>query len=266
MANSRELCESLRERLDIRNRKYRFVTYRDCFVGCEAVSAMIDNGYAQDREDAIRLGNLLVQEGYIEHVTKDHTFKDDKLFYRFVSPKEEPFLSVNVGMKKRNSGDFSTGGTNKNDVMKAAVAQFHHGFQPNHTRTDNRKRELKYFSGGELVGWLLQATGLEKDKQAQALGQLLLDTHQIFDIEEEPSAGARFHNTGLYAKHTAETEWYRQELKSRGETIPRPYIVDIHPNGDLSLFGMTPDTTKHALRAVCAVLTACLVHVLVYGG
>jgi hypothetical protein len=43
---------------------------------------------AVSTEDAIRLGTLLLDSGYIAHTTRDHTFKDEHLFYVFVQDEE----------------------------------------------------------------------------------------------------------------------------------------------------------------------------------
>lgn len=34
-------------------------------------------------EDALALGNSLIDGGHMNHVVKDHRFKNEKLFYRF---------------------------------------------------------------------------------------------------------------------------------------------------------------------------------------
>ncbi len=39
-----ELSKVLKEKLDIKDRKYRFKTYKKCFVGKDCVKFLIENG------------------------------------------------------------------------------------------------------------------------------------------------------------------------------------------------------------------------------
>ncbi len=66
----------------IQERRYRFNTYANCFVGSEAVDWLMHHQKAT-REEAIRLGQTLVDRGIIHHVLDEHPFADGHLFYRF---------------------------------------------------------------------------------------------------------------------------------------------------------------------------------------
>jgi len=68
--------------VEIRDRRFGLHVYTHCFVGSEAVRWFTQQQLAS-REEAIKLGRLLVERGIIHHVTDEHTFKDDYLFYRF---------------------------------------------------------------------------------------------------------------------------------------------------------------------------------------
>jgi pyruvate/2-oxoglutarate dehydrogenase complex dihydrolipoamide dehydrogenase (E3) component len=85
-----ELTVRLKRVLDIRDRKYGFPskTYRKCFVGSEAVAQLIKEGIAVDEEDAVRIGNMLLNAGSIHHVLDAHPFKNEELFYRFLSDED----------------------------------------------------------------------------------------------------------------------------------------------------------------------------------
>mmetsp|Transcript_16424 Transcript_16424/g.19617 ORF Transcript_16424/g.19617 Transcript_16424/m.19617 type:complete len:389 (+) Transcript_16424:110-1276(+) len=65
-------------------RRYNFKKYHNCFVGSEAVSWLVEKKISPDREAAVELGNLMLKEGILHHVTHEHAFKDEKLFYRFI--------------------------------------------------------------------------------------------------------------------------------------------------------------------------------------
>lgn len=57
-------------------------------LGAEWLSApqvrwLIAAKHARDEKEALALGNLIADLGLIEHVTRDHVFKNEHLFYHF---------------------------------------------------------------------------------------------------------------------------------------------------------------------------------------
>jgi len=88
-----ELAWDLAENLEIRNRTYLFQTYEDCFVAEEAVTWMVDNEWAMDREHAVDMCRELGNAGVIKRVHKDHEFKDTYLFFRIDVGKISTLLS-----------------------------------------------------------------------------------------------------------------------------------------------------------------------------
>lgn len=93
-----ELGRSFREIVEIRDRKYGFPakTYTDCFVGSDAVAAMIGSGLATDEEDAVRLGNVMLNKGVFHHVQRAHVFKNEYLFYRFASDEDHGAIAAEM--------------------------------------------------------------------------------------------------------------------------------------------------------------------------
>ena len=53
------------------------------FLGSDCVTYLVKNNHAATRNDAVVLGQTLLENKVFSHVTKDHSFKDEKLFYRF---------------------------------------------------------------------------------------------------------------------------------------------------------------------------------------
>jgi len=86
-----QLCELLRSKLDVTDRKYMMKTYEKCFVGREAVKVLVSAEVAADEEEAVSIGNALLSAGALAHVTKDHAFKNEDLFYRFKADSAEEF-------------------------------------------------------------------------------------------------------------------------------------------------------------------------------
>ena len=85
-----ELTSRLKRILDIRDRKYGFPpkTYPQCFVGREAVKKLIDEDIAGHEEDAVRIGNMLLNAGVFHHVQDAHPFENKNWFYRFFSDED----------------------------------------------------------------------------------------------------------------------------------------------------------------------------------
>eukprot|EP00045_Choanoeca_perplexa_P006331 m.53835 g.53835 ORF g.53835 m.53835 type:complete len:438 (-) comp13587_c0_seq1:688-2001(-) len=69
--------------LMIKDRDYGARTFRKCFIGQELTPWLVVQELAKTKEDAIALAQSLVDEGFIHHVTNDHGFKDEYLFYRW---------------------------------------------------------------------------------------------------------------------------------------------------------------------------------------
>ena len=85
-----DLTTRLKDLLDIKDRKYGFPAkrYPKCFVGSEAVTQFVKEGIATDEEDAVRIGNMMLNAGVFHHVLDEHAFKNENLFYRFLSDED----------------------------------------------------------------------------------------------------------------------------------------------------------------------------------
>ena len=55
----------------IEDRRYHLKTYKQCFIGKEAVDFLVNEGHALTRDDAVALGRALQQSYLFEHVTRD---------------------------------------------------------------------------------------------------------------------------------------------------------------------------------------------------
>ena len=68
----------------VKSHRYRFSTYKDCFIGNEAVAWLATlNGIS--RRDATRLLDDLLTTKCLSHIKSQHSFKDAYLFYRWSS-------------------------------------------------------------------------------------------------------------------------------------------------------------------------------------
>ena len=77
-------ADAFRRVVDVRDRTSRMQTYRSCFVGSEAVDALVFAAIAATREDAVKLGRELQKElRLFKHVSSKALFRDDDTLYRF---------------------------------------------------------------------------------------------------------------------------------------------------------------------------------------
>jgi pyruvate/2-oxoglutarate dehydrogenase complex dihydrolipoamide dehydrogenase (E3) component len=114
-----DVAAGFQKYVNIADRTYRFKTYKQCFIGTEAVDYLISSGVATTRADAVRIGQLLMNDYYLfEHVTRDHPFRDEKLFYRFLAPNERGSVATNenTGQKISWSDFLSPTGLNNQDT------------------------------------------------------------------------------------------------------------------------------------------------------
>eukprot|EP00958_Prasinococcus_capsulatus_P015433 scaffold1643_cov390-Prasinococcus_capsulatus_cf.AAC.12 len=78
-----ELASQLRTGVETKDREYRLRTYKDCFLGSDAVMWLLKNTEARTVRHAIHLGNKLIAQGFFHHVVHEHLLENKKLFYRF---------------------------------------------------------------------------------------------------------------------------------------------------------------------------------------
>eukprot|EP00959_Pyramimonas_sp_CCMP1952_P016413 348063-Pyramimonas_sp.AAC.3 len=77
------LARFIRTHVEVKDRRYHMTTYKQCALGTEIAACLVQSKIASSAEEAVRLGQLLVDCSLLEHVTKDHGFKDEELYYRF---------------------------------------------------------------------------------------------------------------------------------------------------------------------------------------
>merc|ERR1719384_752120 len=82
-------AETLEEYMEkngfIKDRSYNLRNYKQCFVGREMMEKIVMLKLAENEKEALKFGNSLIETNIIQHVTKDHTFKNGYFFYKFVA-------------------------------------------------------------------------------------------------------------------------------------------------------------------------------------
>ncbi|CAH2302933.1 phosphatidylinositol 3,4,5-trisphosphate-dependent Rac exchanger 1 isoform X1 [Pelobates cultripes] len=67
----------------IKDRRRKFSTIPKCFHGNEFVSWLMENGEIGKPEEGVNLGQALLENGIIHHVSDKHQFKNEQVLYRF---------------------------------------------------------------------------------------------------------------------------------------------------------------------------------------
>ena len=68
--------------VEIKTRRHKLKLYQRSFLGNEAVDWIVKK-VKVSREDAIALGQKMIEKGVFQHVSNEHQFKDEPMFYRF---------------------------------------------------------------------------------------------------------------------------------------------------------------------------------------
>eukprot|EP00357_Protocruzia_adherens_P010514 CAMPEP_0115017056 /NCGR_PEP_ID=MMETSP0216-20121206/27865_1 /TAXON_ID=223996 /ORGANISM="Protocruzia adherens, Strain Boccale" /LENGTH=861 /DNA_ID=CAMNT_0002387751 /DNA_START=257 /DNA_END=2839 /DNA_ORIENTATION=+ len=109
-----EIACDMATNLSIFDRKHMLKLYKRCFVGSEAVKYMIDKKHARSVTEAVELGNEMLRNRYFAHVTRDHDFKNEDLFYRFLIHEEDEYIAFenwnNQKIQKLNWNSVSSTG------------------------------------------------------------------------------------------------------------------------------------------------------------
>jgi WD40 repeat protein len=99
-----DIAEKICNDVESKSRKLYLITYQGCFLGSEAVSYLVDHGYAASRKDAVDLGRVLASHLSLFECAskKGKLFVDDeKSYYRF----SEAFLATPSSQRRRVSSE-----------------------------------------------------------------------------------------------------------------------------------------------------------------
>ncbi|CAB9497546.1 Rac exchanger 2 protein [Seminavis robusta] len=177
-----EIARAFRKHVKVKDRRYRFSTYKDVFVGSDAVDYLVGKTtWASSRKEAVHLGRTLMGElDLFQHVTKSHTFMDDEIFYRFTDEDEESMLDRLIALTEDEGQPFvdHTGSMTPHFLISAARAM-EEGLSPR--MCSFRLRVYKdCLIGSEIVTFLVDQ-GLAKSRpEAVQLGRAVAKQFMLF--------------------------------------------------------------------------------------
>ncbi|MDP2436741.1 MAG: DUF547 domain-containing protein [archaeon] len=115
-----------------KDRNYFLRRYPNCFVGSSAVDWLVLKGHAADRAAAVQLGNVLMERFFFHHVTHEHLFKDEKLFYRFLADMKTRALNRD----EASSCEPEDPSKLAENIRRAILSLYDHFLSPDGTRVD----------------------------------------------------------------------------------------------------------------------------------
>jgi phosphatidylinositol-3,4,5-trisphosphate-dependent Rac exchanger protein 1 len=80
-----EVAAVAKHGVTIQDRTYMMTTYERSFTGKDLTAFLIARNYADSPDQAVRMGQAMVDNNLLGHVLRDHGFKNEDLFYRFAS-------------------------------------------------------------------------------------------------------------------------------------------------------------------------------------
>lgn len=171
----------------VEDRRYLMKTFPRCFVGSEAVDWLCKT-HDITREEAVRFGQVLVARGVFHHVTNDHDFRDEALFYRFLLDDLTDPANFH-GSPAKTASQPKTEPTRVFDAEAVDLTKLAaHMRAPDGVDIRDRRYKLtsyeKCFIGSEAPDWIVHKLGATRP-QAIRLCERMVDKGLVRHVVEE---------------------------------------------------------------------------------
>ncbi|MBN3309670.1 PREX2 protein, partial [Amia calva] len=158
----------------IKDRKRKLTTFPKCFLGSEFVAWLMEIGETDNAEEGVHLGQALLENGIIHHVTDKHQFKCEPVLYRF----------------RYDDGTYHPR-SDMQDVISKGVrlyCRLHSLFTPVIRDKDYHLRTYKsVVLANKLIDWLIAQGDCRTREEALILGVELCDNgfmHHVLEKSE----------------------------------------------------------------------------------
>lgn len=177
----------LQDGIDLQNRRVKFKLYRNCFHAHEAVTFMLENGWTQERDEAVLFGESLQSNQLIEHISDpDILFQDDDQLFVFIDQEER---------NDDEDGISHTSGHPLDTIPIVSIPRPNFGlfalagvFQTRVKRMYNARLDREGFYGSDAVDCLVSCGLASTASDAVKIGQTLEDN----DIITNPKDNRKF--------------------------------------------------------------------------
>ena len=213
------IAENVKMCLEVKDRDFRFTTYPQCFIASEAIDIMVENHLVESREEAVFVGRLLESKLYLwHHVTCQHPFDDEYLFFRFT--------------KIRGSCSDIT-----NDVLLQICYDLKSKI-PVEDHTYMMKKYKNCFVAGLVVTYLVKTRIVETREDAVWLGQLLQTKFKLWRrVSKKQIHNNVIGSTTKYLKHGKNLMHHTAQSSSTSKANSEPKLF----RDEYLFFRFTPD-------------------------
>ncbi|KAM4692072.1 phosphatidylinositol 3,4,5-trisphosphate-dependent Rac exchanger 1 protein isoform 2-T2 [Rhinophrynus dorsalis] len=201
----------------IKDRRRKFSTIPKCFHGNELVSWLMENGEISKAEEGVNLGQALLENGIIHHVSDKHQFKNEQVLYRF---------RYDDGTYKARS--------ELEDIMSKGVrlyCRLHSLFTP---VVKDRDYHLKTYKSvvpaSKLVDWLISQGDCPTREEAVTLGVGLCNNgfmHHVLEKSEfkDESQFFRFHADEEMEGTSSKNKQLRNDFKLIENILAKTLLI-----------------------------------------
>lgn len=203
------ISDAFEEGVEVGVHSYHYRNYRNTFVGRDAVTFLVTNHMAKSRQDAVRVGNLLLDRGIFKHCVDDHNFKDKLLFYRFVPTKDRRRMS------RRDMVPIEELAARFRELVKSS-SDPHRPFQ-------------NAFSGSRAVDSIINGGLVSSRAEAVELGQKLVsDLHLFFSVCDNKPFLDNAHTYYQYHDHDtgSNLHWLNEDVNRDWDVKERDVVLD----------------------------------------
>eukprot|EP00934_Nitzschia_sp_Nitz4_P004621 Nitzschia sp. Nitz4//scaffold136_size62208//53331//58820//NITZ4_006378-RA/size62208-processed-gene-0.42-mRNA-1//-1//CDS//3329535648//4611//frame0 len=182
----RAAAEEFERCMTVKTHRYRGKAYQNTFVGSDAVDFLLASKFATTRTAAVQVGRSLMGSEFhlFRHVTGEHDFEDNFLFYEFTSPSERPGYDPEdprwAATATATATDESSSKPNKPtslheiaDILEAAV--------PIKDRIHRLRTYKSCFLGRTAISKLVETGCADTREEAVELGNRLSQELYLFE-------------------------------------------------------------------------------------
>ncbi|XP_077928438.1 phosphatidylinositol 3,4,5-trisphosphate-dependent Rac exchanger 2 protein isoform X2 [Halichoerus grypus] len=182
----------------IKDRKRKLTTFPKCFLGSEFVSWLLEIGEIHRPEEGVHLGQALLENGIIHHVTDKHQFKPEQMLYRF----------------RYDDGTFYPRNEMQDVISKGVrlYCRLHSLFTPVIRDKDYHLRTYKSIvMANKLIDWLIAQGDCRTREEAMIFGVGLCDNGFMHHVLEK----SEFRDEPLLFRFFADEEMEGSNMKHR---------------------------------------------------
>uniref|UniRef100_A0A8C5MW15 Phosphatidylinositol 3,4,5-trisphosphate-dependent Rac exchanger 2 protein n=1 Tax=Leptobrachium leishanense TaxID=445787 RepID=A0A8C5MW15_9ANUR len=182
----------------IKDRKKKLTTFPKCFYGSEFVEWLLEIGEIHKPEEGVNLGQALLENGIIHHVTDKHQFKSEQMLYRF----------------RYDDGTYYPRNEMQDVISKGVrlYCRLHSLFTPVIRDKDYHLRTYKsVVMANKLIDWLIAQGDCRTREEAIILGVALCDNGFMHHVLEK----SEFKDEPLLFRFFSDEEMEGSNMKHR---------------------------------------------------